>query len=67
MPRNDDAAEMLRADLDTARREWRKAADNDPQERQRREQSDFLAAVNHEGEALSTSTVYVTRRGPGWR
>jgi integrase len=50
MPRA--VATMLRADLDAARRAWLKAAEHDPGERLRREQSDFLAVVNHEGEVL---------------
>ncbi len=52
MPAAYDVAAMLRADLDATRREWLKAAEKNPQERLRREQSDFLAVVNHEGEAL---------------
>ena len=52
MPSKHDVAGMLRADLDAARREWRKAAERDPEERLRREQSDFLVAVNHDGQAL---------------
>jgi len=52
MPHEADVAEMLRADLADARREWLKAARHDAQERARRADSDFLAAVNHEGENL---------------
>ncbi len=52
MPHKFDVAAMLRADLDAARRAWLTVVDSDPQERLRREQSDFLAAVNHEGETL---------------
>ena len=52
MPDRQHVAAMLREDLAAARREWLKAAQNDPKERLRREQSDFLAVVNHEGEAL---------------
>ncbi len=52
MPSVYDVAAVLRADLDAARREWLKAAENDPDQRLRREQSDFLAVVNHEGEVL---------------
>jgi len=52
MPHKFDVATMLRADLDAARRAWLKAADNNPQERIRREQSDFLVTMNHESEAL---------------
>lgn len=52
MPRREDVAKMLRADLADARREWLKAARHDPEERARREQSDFLLEKNHEGEIL---------------
>ena len=52
MPRREVVAAMLRADLAAARLAWLKAAKHDPQERQRREQSDFLVPVNHEKEAL---------------
>ena len=47
MPPKEDVAAMLRADLGAARREGLKAARH---ERAQREQGDFLAAVNHEGE-----------------
>lgn len=50
VPPKEDAAGMLRADLAAARAEWVKAAKDDPQEHLRREQSDFLLPVNHEGE-----------------
>ena len=46
MPRPEVVAAML------ARLAWLKAAKHDPEERQRREQSDFLMPVNHEKEAL---------------
>ena len=49
MPDETRVADMFRADLADARRAWLRATD-DPAERLRREQSDFLAAVNHEGE-----------------
>jgi integrase len=52
MPPREDVAGMLRADLADARRAWLKAAQYDPEERARREQSDFLLPVNHEGETL---------------
>jgi integrase len=44
-------ANMLRHDLDAARSAWASAAD-DVDERMRREQSDFLAAKNHDGESI---------------
>lgn len=49
MPHGSLVAGMLRQDLADARREWLKST-KDPEERIRREQSDFLQAVNHEGE-----------------
>ena len=49
MPDETNVARMFRADLADARRAWLKAT-QDPDERLRREQSDFLQAVNHEGE-----------------
>jgi integrase len=52
MPRKEDVAAMLRADLADARQAWLKAARHDPEEQARREGSDFLVAVNHEGELL---------------
>jgi hypothetical protein len=45
-------ATMLRQDLSDARQAWLKAALHDPEEYQRRSQSDFPAEVNHEGERL---------------
>jgi integrase len=44
-------ADMLRDDLTAARKAWLKAAP-DADERMRREQSDFLAIENHDGEVL---------------
>ncbi len=52
MPRSEDVADMLRADLADARREWLKAAKHDPKEYERRVQSDFLVQKNHESEIL---------------
>ena len=52
MPGAGDVADMLRADLADARREWLDAAKHDPEEYEKRSQSDFLAAVNHDGEHL---------------
>ena len=52
MPPRFKVAAMLRADLAEARRAWLKVAKSDPEEYARREQSDFLAEVNHEGERL---------------
>ncbi len=52
LPNKDQVADMLRADLFDARQGWLKAAKHDPDEYERRTQSDFLADVNHEGEHL---------------
>jgi hypothetical protein len=52
MPPKCDVPETLRADLEAARRAWLKAAEHDPDERLRRDQSDFLTVGNHEGEIL---------------
>ena len=52
MPAAWDVADMLRADLADARREWLDTAKHDPEEYEKRSQSDFLAAVNHDGEHL---------------
>ncbi len=52
MPRSENVADMLRADLASARRDWLKAAKHDPDEYERRMQSDFLTEKNHEGEML---------------
>jgi len=46
MPAATDVAKMFRADLTYTRREWLKAAKQDPEEYQRREKSDFLAEMN---------------------
>ena len=52
MPAEDKLADMLREDLAAARRAWLKAAGDDAEERQRREQADFLAAETAEGQHL---------------
>ncbi len=49
LPPSEDMAAMLRADLAAARAAWLKAAEHDLQEQQRRDESDFLLAVNHAG------------------
>lgn len=49
MPRETYVAEMFHADLADARKEWLNSTKN-PEERIKREQSDFLLATNHEGE-----------------
>ena len=41
---------MLRDDLSQARKQWLSEAKRGPQEYSQRQQSDFLADVNHEGE-----------------
>jgi hypothetical protein len=49
MPHVGNAARMFKADMEAARRAWLEAAQG-PEERLQREQSDFLAVVNHDGE-----------------
>jgi len=43
---------MLRADLADVRKAWVDACRHDPEEQQRRSESDFLVALNHEQEML---------------
>ncbi len=50
MPPRPDVAEMFRADVAEGRRSWLKAVKDDPEEYNRRVQSDFLTDKNHEGE-----------------
>ena len=52
MPHVSNVAGMLHRDVKAAHKAWLKAAKDNPDERLRREQSDFLAVVNHEGERL---------------
>ncbi len=52
MPDETDVAEMLRADLGRARKAWLENAKHDPEELDRRKESDFLLAENHGGEKL---------------
>ncbi len=47
-----DVAAMLRTDVAKARSAWLTTAARDPDERMRREQSDFLQVRNHKGEVL---------------
>jgi integrase len=52
MPNEFDVAAMVRADLEVARKAWLDAARHDAQELARRQESDFLAAKNHQGESF---------------
>ena len=52
LPGEDKLAAMLRADLEAARQAWIKSAGDAAEERQRREQADFLAAETAEGQHL---------------
>ncbi len=52
MPESSKLASMFRADVADARRTYLKAVRHDPDEYVRREQGDFLAEINHEGEVL---------------
>ena len=50
LPHESNLARMLRDDLAEARKQWITEAKDDPQEYAQRQQSDFLADDNHEGE-----------------
>ena len=50
LPHASNLARMLRDDLAAARKQWLKEAKKNPQEYAQRQQSDFLADDNHEGE-----------------
>ena len=50
LPHETNLARMLRADLAEARKAWLEDAKSDPDEYAHREESDFLAATNHDGE-----------------
>ena len=50
LPHETNLARMLRDDLDDSRKQWLSEAKSDPQEYSQRQQSDFLADVNHESE-----------------
>jgi len=50
LPHETNVARMLRDDLAKARKEWIKESKDDPQEYAQRQESDFLAETNHEGE-----------------
>jgi len=52
MPHETNVARMLRFDLTAARKAWIAEADQCPDERLSREQSDFLAVANHAGQRL---------------
>lgn len=51
-PHETDLARMMRYDLAEARKAWLQDAVRDPDEHLQREQSDFLTAMNHEGESF---------------
>lgn len=52
LPTEFEMANMLRADLADARRAWLQEASRDPEERAKRDQRDFLLAVNEAGQGL---------------
>jgi hypothetical protein len=52
LPHETNIARMLRGDLSAARKAWLAEAKGNPEERVRREQSDFLVDKNHEGELI---------------
>jgi len=52
LPEDWEMAEMLRGDLAEARKAWLDELKHDPEARAQREESDFLAVANHQGETL---------------
>ena len=52
LPTKFEMADMLREDLAAARKAWVDDARRDPEERLKREQSDFLTSKNHAGQVL---------------
>jgi integrase len=52
LPDEWSVAEMLRGDLAAARKQWLDEVKHDPDARAKREESDFLAVSNHDGETL---------------
>ena len=62
LPSKYHMAEMLRADLATARSAWINANGISDKERELRQRSDFLDASNHQGER---AVFYSTRHGHG--
>ena len=52
LPHESNLARMLRSDLSDARTAWLNESRDLPDEYVRREQSDFLASVNHDGEVV---------------
>jgi integrase len=52
MPVAFDVAAMLRGDLADARKRWLDEVKHDAEARQKREESDFLTPMNHDGEEL---------------
>ena len=69
LPTEFEMADMLRADLADARQAWLHEANSDPDERAKREQSDFLLPINESGEALDfhalrhTCGAWLAQRG----
>jgi integrase len=60
MPRREHCAAMLRADLQAAREAWIADAGADAAERVKREQSDFLAATDHDGRIVDFHALRYT-------
>ncbi len=52
LPEEWEMAKMLRGDLAEARKAWLDELKHDPAARAKRQDSDFLAALNHQGETL---------------
>ena len=57
LPADYEMAEMLRGDLESARKAWLHDARHDPEEYANREQSDFLSAKNHDGESFDVHAL----------
>ena len=62
MPSKSHLAEMIRADLAAARAAWIAEQGIDAAEQERRQRSDFLADVNHQGQR---AVFYFMRHGHG--
>src|SRR5262249_702818 len=60
MPDEWHVADMLRGDLADARKAWLNEVKHDPETRAKRQESDFLAVRNHEGETIDFHSLRQT-------